>query len=180
MRVYCVRHGARADNSDSILAKRETPLSDEGRRQAALLAERFASIPISAIYSSAYVRTRETTEIINRVTRTKVLYNELIEDLRLDESPGEAFKRELKFVKFLEKLWKKEDEKSILVSAHAGIIKMIVFAMVFEETHLTHSFKEFDASFHMDFTGITLCRFEGRRPWKVVTWNDLGHLPPPA
>lgn len=177
MRVYFVRHGERTDNSDSIFASREIPLSDDGRRQAALLSERFASIPIEIIYSSSYVRTRETTEIINRVTNAKVVYNELIEELGREESVEAVFKRALRFVKFLETEEKKEN---LLVSAHGGIIKMIVFAMIFEETHLTNAFREFDASFHMDFTGITLCRYEEKRPWRVVTWNDLGHLLPPA
>jgi broad specificity phosphatase PhoE len=176
MRVYFVRHGERADNSDSIFASEEIPLTDTGRRQAALLAARFATIPIDVIYSSPYLRTKQTSEIINAVIETEIKFNKLIEELGREEPIPDVFKRANDFVQFLES---EKSESHILVSAHAGIIKMIVFAMVFGEVHLGKAFKEFDASFHMDYTGITFCRKQGDEPWRIVTWNDLGHLPPP-
>ncbi|MDB5244561.1 MAG: Fructose-2,6-bisphosphatase [Parcubacteria group bacterium] len=177
MRVYLVRHAERADQSDPLFASADVPLTDYGRRQAALLAERFATIPIQIIYSSGYVRTRETAEIINRVTHTDIEYVKSIEELGHDEKMSDVFKRANEFVQFLTTL--KTD--TILVSAHAGIIKMIVFAMVFGEVHLGPAFDAFNESFHMDYTGITLCRYEIRENrWYTVTWNDLGHLPPPT
>ncbi|HEU4677643.1 MAG TPA: histidine phosphatase family protein [Candidatus Paceibacterota bacterium] len=177
MRVYFVRHGERADNSDSIFASRDIPITELGKRQAGLLAERFASIPIDAIYASPYVRTRETAEIINAVKKTGIRYDARIEELGREEELANVFRRANSFVSFLEN---ECVEERILVSAHAGIIKMIVFAMVFGELHLGGAFKEFDRSFHMDFTGITYCTREKPNPWHIVSWNDLGHLPPPV
>jgi broad specificity phosphatase PhoE len=182
MRVYFVRHGERADNSDSIFAKPDIPLSKNGRQQAALLAQRFASIPVEVIYTSPYVRTRETAEILNAVIKTEIHDNMLIEELGEREERETIYKRSNEFVQFLKD---QEKHRCILVSAHQGIIKMIIFAMVFGEVHLDRAFAVFDASFNMDFTGITFCKRkketvdEKNPPWIVVTWNDLGHLPPP-
>lgn len=177
MRVYFVRHAERADQSDPIHASANVPLTENGRRQAALLAERFATIPIEIIYSSKYVRTQETAEIINRVTHTDIEYVQIIEELGPNEDISAVFGRAMEFVQFLTTL----KSEYVLVSAHGGIIKMIIFAMVFGEVHLGPAFDAFDKSFHMDYTGITLCRYENPNvPWHIVTWNDLGHLPPPA
>jgi broad specificity phosphatase PhoE len=176
MRVYFVRHGERNGNRNTFYASREVPLSEHGKRQAALVAERFISIPVEVIYSSSYVRTRETAEILNSVIKKEIRYDSRIEELGFDEPRASVFVRANQFVDFLQH---KNDYQCILVSAHQGIIKMIVFAMVFGEVHLDEPFRAFDDAFHMDFTGITLCKYEKGKPWHIVTWNDLGHLPPP-
>jgi broad specificity phosphatase PhoE len=175
-RVYFVRHGERADNSSSIYASPDIPLSENGRRQAALLGARFSAATIEVMYSSPYLRTRDTTEIINIIIKTKIRYNSLIEELGKEEDVLATFRRAREFIQILES----SPEKCILVSSHAGIIKMIVFAMVFEELQLADAFREFNNSFHMDYTGVTYCKYSEKYGWHIVTWNDLGHLSPPV
>ena len=64
--VILVRHGRTAANASGVLAG-WTPgvlLDDEGRRQAAAVAERLAAVPLAAVVTSPLERTRETAEAI--------------------------------------------------------------------------------------------------------------------
>ncbi len=66
-RLYLVRHGATqltAENRFSGMVG--VDLSDEGRAQAARLAERLAGDPIAAVYASPLSRTLETARILAR------------------------------------------------------------------------------------------------------------------
>jgi len=63
--LYLVRHGRTDWNALGLLqGKIERELDEEGRRQAQKVAEEFADIPFSTIYSSTMVRARQTAEII--------------------------------------------------------------------------------------------------------------------
>jgi broad specificity phosphatase PhoE len=64
-RLLLVRHGATTLSAeDRFAGATDIPLSDEGRAQAAALAERLRDDPISAIYCSPMRRTLETASII--------------------------------------------------------------------------------------------------------------------
>lgn len=64
-RVYLVRHGETPGNRLRRYQVYDTPLSDEGREQARLVAARLAEEgPFAALYSSDLARTRETARAI--------------------------------------------------------------------------------------------------------------------
>jgi probable phosphoglycerate mutase len=64
-RLLLVRHGATTLSAeDRFAGATDIPLSDDGRAQAAALAERLRDDPISAIYCSPMRRTLETASII--------------------------------------------------------------------------------------------------------------------
>jgi broad specificity phosphatase PhoE len=65
-RVLLARHGETDDNREPLRFQgwRDTPLNDNGRRQAAELAERMASEGIASLWSSDLVRASETAEIV--------------------------------------------------------------------------------------------------------------------
>jgi broad specificity phosphatase PhoE len=64
--VLLARHGQTDDNLEPLRFQgwRDTPLNDTGRRQAAELAERVASIGIASLWSSDLLRASETAEIV--------------------------------------------------------------------------------------------------------------------
>lgn len=66
MLVYLVRHGQSEGNKNSMTQSAETPLSPEGRLQAKKVAIRLKKLPIDFIYSSPFLRTKETAEIISK------------------------------------------------------------------------------------------------------------------
>lgn len=66
-RLFLVRHGATvASAEDRFAGAIDTPLSDEGRRQARLLGERLAGETIDAVYSSPMHRAMETARLACR------------------------------------------------------------------------------------------------------------------
>jgi probable phosphoglycerate mutase len=64
--VLLARHGQTDDNLEPLRFQgwRDTPLNDTGRRQAAELAERVASIGVASLWSSDLLRASETAEIV--------------------------------------------------------------------------------------------------------------------
>ena len=69
-RLFLVRHGAtKLTAEDRFSGSVGVDLSDEGRRQVGLLAERLAREPVAAVYASPLSRTFETAAIIGRPHR---------------------------------------------------------------------------------------------------------------
>ena len=66
MTILLARHGETDDNIEPIRiqGRRDTPLNDTGRAQAAELAERVAGEGIASLWSSGLSRARETAEIV--------------------------------------------------------------------------------------------------------------------
>ncbi len=72
-RVFLIRHGATVLSAeDRFAGSTNVDLSDEGRAQAAALAQRLASEKISAVYASPLKRTRETASIISEPHRLRL------------------------------------------------------------------------------------------------------------
>ncbi|HRF13533.1 MAG: histidine phosphatase family protein [Candidatus Accumulibacter phosphatis] len=64
-RIYLVRHGATdLTAEDRFAGSSDVPLSDEGRRQAACLAERLKREKLDAVYASPLRRTMETAHTL--------------------------------------------------------------------------------------------------------------------
>src|SRR4051794_28226885 len=65
-RLWLIRHGATIWNSEQrFCGCSDIPLSDQGREQAAWLADYLHSASIGIIYSSDLLRARQTAEIIS-------------------------------------------------------------------------------------------------------------------
>lgn len=64
-RIFLVRHGATILTAeDRFAGATNVPLSDEGRRQASLLADRLRAVPVTAVYASPLDRTMETARLL--------------------------------------------------------------------------------------------------------------------
>jgi len=63
--IYLARHGESDWNAENRFQGRaDRPLTDLGRRQAELLAEQVAALPLRAVYTSPLRRSVETAEIV--------------------------------------------------------------------------------------------------------------------
>jgi probable phosphoglycerate mutase len=81
-RVFLVRHGATVLSAeDRFAGETDVPLSDEGRVQAARLAERLSHEPIKAIYASPMGRTVETATILAAPHRADVIRREPLREI---------------------------------------------------------------------------------------------------
>lgn len=85
--VYFVRHAEATGNVDETFQGRtDTEVTERGKKQLALLAERFRDIPIERLYSSPLKRTISTAEAVNTYHGL-----EIIRDERLIEINGGGF-----------------------------------------------------------------------------------------
>ena len=68
MKLYFVRHGESEANTLRVISNRESlyGLTEAGKQQATLLAERLKDVTLTAIYSSPILRARETAEILSQ------------------------------------------------------------------------------------------------------------------
>lgn len=66
--VYLVRHGQSESNLDRIMRGAEAQLSDRGRAQAELVAERVARLGVDALIASPFIRTLDTARAIAQST----------------------------------------------------------------------------------------------------------------
>jgi len=81
-RLFLVRHGATVLSAeDRFAGSSDVELSDEGRRQAASLAERLASEPLAAVYTSPMARTVETAAIASAPHRLAVTTSAGLEEI---------------------------------------------------------------------------------------------------
>ena len=111
--VLLVRHGVTAANKDGTLAG-WTPgvdLADDGRAQAAALAERLHEIPVAAIVSSPLDRCRQTAEPIGAGRGLTVEIDERLGEARYGDWTGQSLKTLAK-----DKLWR-------AVQAHPSAVR---------------------------------------------------------
>lgn len=83
MKLYLIRHGQTDENLKNIINDnplRIVPLNKKGISQATKAAKLLADKSIELIYTSQFVRTKETAKIISSIIKVKV-----VEDVRLRE-----------------------------------------------------------------------------------------------
>lgn len=81
-RIYMVRHGAtKLSAEDRFAGAVDVELSDEGKFQAARLAERLADDPIAAIYCSPMTRTVQTATILATPHNAPVIHREGLREI---------------------------------------------------------------------------------------------------
>ena len=76
--IYFVRHGESEGNVGHIRQTADTPLTDEGRRQAVTIADRAARLDFECIVSSTMERARQTAYPILERTAKPIEYSELL------------------------------------------------------------------------------------------------------
>ena len=82
MKVFLVRHGESVGNKAGIHQTAEMELSDTGRKQAKLIANRLKNQKLNLIYSSTFFRARQTSEIISESLGIPIEYWDFLIELR--------------------------------------------------------------------------------------------------
>ncbi|MFV0242118.1 MAG: histidine phosphatase family protein [Lacrimispora sphenoides] len=86
MNIYLIRHG----RQNSKLCNIDVDLSEEGRRQSALVGERLATIGIEAVYSSHLIRAVETAREANRYWNAKHIIRQELREISFGDMEGMA------------------------------------------------------------------------------------------
>ena len=84
--IYLVRHGETAWNKAKIFrGRRDIPLNEQGRLEAACAARALRQVPLAAVYSSPLSRARETAETVAAGRDLGVTVDEAFTDLDYGE-----------------------------------------------------------------------------------------------
>lgn len=186
--IYLIRHANAVERKDTQRAS----LTEYGVKQAELLAERLKNHDIHVFYSSSYLRSRRTAEIIAKPHKQKILEAkaELTEvDFRIkrrlslgsfkelknfyDKTEIEqiknllkAQKKALRMIKFL---FESHLDQNVVVITHGNIIKAIILGLLMLKLARFHRFVISEAS---------LSRISGTSidDARIFTINDMAHL----
>lgn len=203
--IYFVRHGITSLNETRTYQFSDTPLSDKGVAQAALVAKRFKDIPVEVIISSQMTRALQTAEMIAKVTSKPLVESPLLYEMlrpsvirgRLHSDPEaikiiaqtttdfenserrhsdeENFFDIKKRALALLTFLKEREEKNIAMVTHGTFLHMIMATMMEGESVAAKTFHNFQKYFYPSNTGITRCILRND-VWRLMTWNDDAHL----
>ncbi|MBP9759960.1 MAG: histidine phosphatase family protein [Candidatus Pacebacteria bacterium] len=208
--IYFVRHGEDEQGISDVFQGSESPLTALGRQQAQFVADRVKTLGAEIILASPMPRAHDTAETIRVVSglpletldvlREYVPPSRLVGTLR-DSDDGKTYIREM-LVHMDDPRWHYADEDNyhdlhmraiafmdyviqrpeqhIIAVTHAGLMRVIITAMMTEgepDAELTRKFMRF---FKPMNTGITICRYHSaavrRNKWRLIAWNDHAHL----
>jgi probable phosphoglycerate mutase len=78
--------------------------------------------------------------------------------------------------KVIAHLLKHHKGQNVLCVTHAGMIKMILARMIFEDSLTPEIYWNFKYHLWSKNTGITVCDYSKEYRWVLETWNDTTHL----
>ncbi|WP_432774608.1 histidine phosphatase family protein [Brevibacillus gelatini] len=187
--MYLVRHGETEWNqSRRIQGHSDIALNEHGRRQAELVADRFRSETIHAVYSSDLSRARETAAKIAANFSISVgtqpnlrercygqweglTYEEIRKRFENQDEAScgiETFEdMQRRVVAALTELAVKHQNEAIVVVSHGGLINSFL--------HYVTAGEQGTGITRIDNTGISVFRYADRR-WEVLQVNDTDHL----
>ena len=109
-RIIAIRHGETAWNADTrIQGHMDIPLSDVGRRQAALLGQALADEPVTAIYASDLSRAWETAQYVGRAVDVTVTREIALRERCFGEFEGKTFAEIEAHLPEQSQRWRKRD-----------------------------------------------------------------------
>jgi serine/threonine-protein phosphatase PGAM5 len=183
--LYLIRHGQHDhdDNRDPDIGKALVPL---GIAQSRLISNRLKSLPVkmSSLISSTMTRARQTAMIINRdFPGLELQQTSLIrectpptwrEDIMEGEDPEEIQKctdnLDTAFSKYFIPSPDEEDRNDIIV-CHGNVIRYFVTKVLKVETMSW-------LQMTIGNCGLTVVRIKPDGSMKLVSFNDMGHIPP--
>ena len=146
--IYFVRHGQTDSNVNGIIqGQLDSPLNDEGLRQALITANKLKGIKIEVIYSSPLKRAYRTSEEINKFHKVDIILEDRIKEQNAGSATGskysdatkeeiedfmnnphkygaesfqDLYNRNIEFYKSIE-----DSNQNILIVSHSGVWKML-------------------------------------------------------
>ena len=174
MKLYLVRHGETDANRLGLSQSPKTPLSEDGLKQAKIVARRLAGIKIDIIYSSTYLRAKRTAEVISKEIDEPIEYWGKLIEAGSSEENFKGLNRRAE--KILEHLISHHRDQSVLCVSHATMIEAIIAKLVFGENLSDKIMSDIKRHFGTTNTGISICEFTEKNGWILNTFNDSSHL----
>ena len=189
MYVYFVRHGHSTLGEEKKYQFPDSSLSEQGRQESLLLADRLSSLRFDIFISSPHKRALETANIINSYHNKSVIVSELfketkrpseiegkskddpfvisvLEQIAVNENKGGLrYSDEESFVELRERGIRaleyliKINKEKIIVATHGDILKIIVSVMQHGEEVELSLYNTFRAFAPTNTTGVTVCYY---------------------
>ena len=183
--LYLIRHGQydHQDQRDPETGKELVPL---GIAQARLLANRLKSLPVkfSSLVSSTMTRARQTAKIINKdFPQLKLKHYSLLsectpptwrEDIMEKENPVEMQSCTEKLDKAFSKFFipsPDENDRNDIIVCHGNVIRYFVTKVLKVNTMSWLQMTTGNC-------GLTVVKIKPDGTMKLISFNDLGHIPP--
>lgn len=183
--LYLLRHGQeeRTYRRENPHDKQQGPLTEIGRNQASLAAQRFTDIPLTHIHVSTMLRARQTAEPFiadhpDAFCEELDLIREVVPSIParyadhfhyVTPELAAHFNERITdtYVRFFRAA--SREEEHILLVCHGNLIRALI------SRHLSASQ---DAWIHMSLhnAALTVFEFGVERPDTLITFNDTGHL----
>ncbi|HOZ54278.1 MAG TPA: histidine phosphatase family protein [Bacilli bacterium] len=150
MKLYVIRHGETEWNYLKVMqGSVDIPLNEQGKKQAKKLQKLLNNRHFDLIISSPLLRAKETAEIVNKKFKKRIIIDDRLAERNYGEFEGvkkadfdyfgfwdynldNRYERAEniksfynRVVSFIEELKNKYSEKTILLSTHGGICKII-------------------------------------------------------
>lgn len=123
MRIIYMHHAERKIGKDHTypVLKQKEDITDNGIKEAELLAERFKGNKqnIKAIYTSPYIRCRHTAEIINRYLNVPIYEDERFNEAGFNKEEKKMFL--IRNMKALDDIVKKYDNDDNIICVTSGV-----------------------------------------------------------
>lgn len=198
--VYFIRHGTTENNiAGRFQGRSDIPLGEKGRKQAACLGERFAHIPLDAVYTSPLRRAYQTAEGVcahlpvqpiccdglreidggalegrtndeNIRDYPDVMRNFREHPAKFNPPDGESAEQvHARVLGAIEKIVSKERDKTIAIVSHG-------FALLCSIGSLGIPFDALPPQILAN-ASVSCIQFDQDGSYRVVLWNDQSHLP---
>lgn len=204
--IYFVRHGQSEENLDHVLRGRDAQLTEEGKKQADVVAERIKRIGVDSLISSPFPRALDTAvnigERIGINPEQNALFGEWLEPssviglhrdhpeiqvvfqtIRNSDDPHFRHEDEETFAELHTRaeaaahVLEEHHASRICVVTHGGFLKILVGWMIFRQAFNKSTFQHMVLYMPTTNTGVTYVKnVNPRRGWQLVTWNDQSHL----
>lgn len=189
--VYFVRHGQSNDNIAPVFQGPDSPLSEEGVRQAKFIATRVSKIPFDKLISSPLRRTKQTAEEISEAVNMPIEFSDLfVERIKPSSINGKPYTDtgasqtwrawEESLVSAGKKVEDGENyqaivhradralehlyhqpEKTLVVVTHGYFLRTLVARVLLGDILTPESYKNFQKVASMENTGITILTYKG-------------------
>ena len=202
MKLYLVRHGNTDSLDNKIYQPLDTPLNDQGIKQAEALAERLKNENFDLVISSSLTRAKQTAEIIGKDFEESDLFverrrpKEIIGKSKNDETVLKIWKKVEEMYE-IDETWRYSDEENfedlkkrgekaldflikknkekILVISHGAFIGVLFGLMMNGKDYDGKMFMKLDNFLWMKNTGISIFNHDEKRGWALEGWNDRSH-----
>ena len=91
MSLLIIRHGETAFNRDRVMQPAETPLSDRGREQAILLAQRLSTEGITRMLASDFPSAAMTAQALSEEIGVEIEFEPLLQERNFGDLRGQTF-----------------------------------------------------------------------------------------